>query len=314
VLTARELHLEPNAEIPTWFGIGGRADRLARPVTLDDLRRCLDLDADLLVLGDGANLLVDDPGVSQLVVALTSPAFTSVAWHDHGRVTAGAGASLPKLITESVRRGLTGLEGLGGIPATLGGAAVMNAGGSFGQIADAVSRVHGLDRSGRSVTLERPDIAFSYRHSGLNHLLVTSVELALHPADPKPLRERLKEVMAYKSGTQPMSAKCAGCCYKNPIVPRDLADRLIGTAPELSPSANSNGTIRLSAGLILDRAGCKGLSLGGATISDHHANFFYVRPGARARDVIQLMELAEKKVLDAFGIRLEREVVVWTRS
>lgn len=305
---AREIEIERNAAVPTWFGVGGRADRLARPGTVDDVRRCLDLDPDLVVLGDGANLLVDDDGIGRLVLATTAPGMTGVAWGEDGRVVAGAGANLPRLITEAVRRGLGGVEGLGGIPATLGGAVVMNAGGKFGQIADVVERIHGVDRAGRALTLERAEIAFGYRRSGLNGLIVTGVELRLVPGDAAALRQRLKEVMAYKSASQPMGERCAGCAYKNPEVPASVAARLGVEATEAA------GLVRISAGLILDRAGCKGMAVGGATISERHANFFYVRPGARARDVIELMDAAEKRVMDTFGVRLEREVVIWRRG
>ncbi|MBL9031548.1 MAG: UDP-N-acetylmuramate dehydrogenase [Phycisphaerae bacterium] len=299
--------IERNAPIPTWFAIGGAADRLARPASPDELRACLDLDPDLRVLGDGANLLVDDDGIPNLVVALNQPAFTSVTF-DGSRVHAGAGANLPKLILESVRRGLAGLEGLGGIPASVGGAAIMNAGGTFGQFADAVHAVHGFDRAGRPVSLARNDIPFDYRRSGLNHLVLTAVELALNPADPAPLRDRLKDVMAYKKRTQPMGEPSAGCVFKNPTVDPDLAERL-----EHKPA---DGPRRVSAGMLLDRAGCKGLRAegGGARISDFHANFVVTEPGARARDVIDLMRRARQRVLDAFGVSLEPEVVIWRRN
>src|SRR5688572_20129387 len=152
--TTTDIQIEHKAPIPTWFGIGGRAERLARPRSLDDLRRYLELDPKLRVLGDGANLLVDDPGIPELVVAFTAPEFTTVRRDDAtGRTIAMAGANLPRLIVETVRLGLAGLEGLGGIPATLGGAAIMNAGGAFGQISDSIARIHALDRRGRTVSL-----------------------------------------------------------------------------------------------------------------------------------------------------------------
>ncbi|MFN0131511.1 MAG: UDP-N-acetylmuramate dehydrogenase [Phycisphaerales bacterium] len=297
--------IERNAPVPTWFGIGGSADRLARPASLDELRACLDLDPNLAILGDGANLLVDDDGIDRLVVALTQPAFT-VATFDGDRVVVGAGANLPKLILESVRRGLGGLEGLGGIPASVGGAAIMNAGGTFGQFSDAVASVRALDRAGRAVELARADIAFAYRSSGLANLLITEVELRLAPADPTALRARLKEVMAYKSRTQPMAEPSAGCVFKNPDVAGDVAERLEvggGDTPR-----------RVSAGMLLDRAGCKGLRVGGARVSDWHANFVVTEPGARARDVIELMDRSRARVLDRFGITLEPEVVIWRRG
>ncbi len=297
-----DIMIEKNAKIPTWFGIGGGADRLARPSSVDDVKRCLEIDPKLRVLGDGANLLVDDAGVSELVVAFSHPEMQSIRRDDAtGLTIAMAGANLPRLIIETVRLGMGGIEGLGGIPATIGGAVIMNAGGRFGQISDAVARVHGIDRQGREVTLERREIRFGYRQSGLNDLIITSVELDLKPGDPTALRERLKEVMAYKKDSQPMGEQSAGCAFKNPTLTRPIEG--IGEAGA-----------RAGAGMLLDRAGCKGLKIGGAEISEWHANFLVTRPGATARDVIALMELGAQRVLDRFGVTLEREVVIWRRG
>jgi UDP-N-acetylmuramate dehydrogenase len=296
------LHIEPDAPIPTWFGIGGRADRLARPASIDELRRCLRIDPNLRLLGDGANLLVDDEGVGELVVCLSNRALAH--WsidRSSGRVVAQAGANLPKLILETVRLGLAGLEGLGGIPATIGGAAVMNAGGAFGQIADAIAKVHGLGRDGAAFTLERDEIDFRYRHSGLNHLILTSVEFELREEDPATLRARLKEVMEYKKGSQPMAERSAGCVWKNPTLLHDL--------PDIGPTGE-----RVSAGMLIDRAGCKGLRVGGASVSPRHANFVVTELGARAHDVIELMDQTRRRVHDTFGVTLEPEVVIWKRD
>ena len=287
------------APISTWFGIGGGAERFAAPESMEQLRACVRSDPGVRLLGDGANLLVDDGGVPELVVALRAPAFTGVRWEKDGRCLAGAGANLPKLINESVRLGLAGLEGLGGIPASIGGAVRMNAGGAFGQIADAVARVHGLDREGREVVLDRADIAFSYRHSGLDDVLITSAELKLSPADGTALRTRHKEVMAYKAKSQPMAERSAGCVFKNPTLAADIAD--IG----------AKGS-RVSAGMLIDRAGCKGMAIGGASVSPRHGNFIVTDPKtAKACHVIDLMDLVAARVLDAFGITLHAEVVIW---
>lgn len=296
----RALTLEHNAPIPTWYGIGGRADRFCKPESIEDLKACLELDPNLKVLGDGANLLVDDDGVSNLVVSLTAPAFTSVR-REGSTTIAGAGANLPKLITSAVRDGLAGIEGLGGIPASVGGAAIMNAGGTFGQFADAVARIHALDRRGQEVTLERNQINFSYRHSGLENLIITSVELNLTPADPIALRDHLKEVMAYKKSTQPMAAKSAGCVFKNPTLTHDLKD-IAGKGS------------RVSAGMLIDRAGCKGTRIGGAEVSHNHANFITTDEHAKASDVIALLNEVTRRVHDAFGITLTPEIAIWKRT
>lgn len=296
------MNIERDAAILTWFGIGGRADRLAKPASVEGLRRCVLENSGLRVLGDGANLLVDDDGVGELVVSLSARAFAG--WtvdKATGRVSAMAGANLPKLIVETVRLGLAGLEGLGGIPATVGGAVIMNAGGAFGQIADAVGAVHAIRRDGTDVRLERDEIDFSYRHSGLNELILTEVEFELGEEDPAALRTRLKEVMEYKKKSQPMSERSAGCVWKNPTLPHEIKD--IGPAGE-----------RVSAGMLIDRAGCKGMRVGGASVSPRHANFVVTELGARAGDVIGLMEKVRVRVRDEFGVGLEAEVVIWKRD
>lgn len=298
--------IETDAQLPTWFKVGGRADRLARPTSIEDVRRCLEIDPALVVLGDGANLLVDDAGVDRLVVAMTSGPMRAVRRDERtGLTIAGAGASLFRMIPECARLGLAGLETLAGIPATVGGALVMNAGGAFGQIADVVVRVHGVDRAGRAVTLERSEIGFGYRTSGLERLVLLSAELDLRPDDPARVRARMLEIMEYKKRTQPMEANSAGCAFKNPVAPAEVFERLGVERPEHG---------RISAGLLIDRAGCKGLRLGSAEVSQRHANFLFAHDGGRAGDVIALMAEVERRVRDRFGVAMQREVVVWRRG
>jgi UDP-N-acetylmuramate dehydrogenase len=296
------VEIEYGAPIPTWFGIGGGAARLAKPRNVEELQACLAMDAEMRVLGDGANLLVHDDGVDELVVCLNSQgsAFTQVRRDAiSGLTIAGAGASLPKLINEAVRQGLGGLEGLGGIPATIGGAIMMNAGGAFGQIADVVVRVHAVDRRGVARVLERKDIHFGYRHSGLQALIVTSVELELKPGDRDQLRTKHRDVMAFKSASQPMAARSAGCVFKNPTLECD--------APGFGASGH-----RVSAGMLIDRAGCKGLAVGGASVSHRHGNFIVTEPAtAKAAHVLELMDLVRARVHERFALELEPEVVVW---
>ncbi len=300
-----ELIIEPNAAIPTWFGVGGGADRLARVETVDDLRRCLEIDRSLRVLGDGANLLVGDEGVGELVVTMDKGELGRVEIDDEtGRVNAGAGANLPKLITETVRRGLGGLEGLGGIPASMGGAVVMNAGGTFAQLCDVVARVHALDRDGVPVTFSRNAVDFGYRRSGLGGaggVIVTGVELKLRRDDPAKLRARLREVMAFKKTSQPLAENSAGCVFKNPTLKHAI--------PHIGPAG-----ARVSAGMLIDKAGCKGMSVGGATVSERHGNFFTARRGCTAADIIALIDAVRDKVLQTFGVTLETEVVIWRRE
>lgn len=300
-ITPDVLLIEEHAPISTWFHIGGRADRLARPRNAEELARCCELDPDLVVLGEGANLLVDDAGMDRLVVSLQTPGFQTIEFDPSGLVRAGAGVALPRLINETVKRGLSGIETLAGIPATLGGAAVMNAGGAFGELATSVRTVFAMDRAGREHAFRRDLIDYGYRQSYLNHLIITGVELALTPRPAEECRAELKRCMDYKSRSQPLKDKSAGCVFKNPVLSDDLGD--IGVEGQ-----------RVSAGMLIDRAGGKGMRVGGATVSDVHANFFVVSPDATARDVIDLIARVRQRVIDVHGVALEREVVIWERT
>jgi len=299
--------IEFNKPIDTWFGVGGGADRYARLADREELADCLVAYAGLTVrvLGDGANLLVDDDGVGGLVLDLAdldSAEYSPGESPDEVILHAQAGANLPRLIVESVREGYSGLESLAGIPASIGGAVIMNAGGAFGSISELVTRVHAMSSTGAELVIPAEQISFDYRHSGLEHLVITSVELRLRRVSDKTrpaLRDRLKEVMAYKKKTQPMADRSAGCCFKNPLA--------------VGPGLPGAGT-RVSAGKLIDEAGCKGLRIGGAEVSSVHANFIVTHEGCRARDIIELMEEVEKRVHEFCGVRLEREVKVWQRT
>ncbi|MBL8763093.1 MAG: UDP-N-acetylmuramate dehydrogenase [Phycisphaerae bacterium] len=300
---AAELVVARDAPIDTWFGVGGRASRLARPTTIDDLRRCLELDPRLRILGEGANLLVDDDGVDELVVPLTQGVFRSVEIDPlTGRVVAGAGASLQRLIIDTVESGLSGLESLAGIPATIGGAAVMNAGGVFGQLADHLVEVRVVDREGRERLIPRESITFGYRRSGLPPHIVIGAAFQLERAEREQLRARLKHIMQQKSGTQPLRERSAGCVFKNPTPAHPL---------ESIPTSSDSG--RVPAGLLIDRAGCKGMRVGGAIVSHVHANFIVADAGCTAGDIIALIGRVRSRVSERFGITLETEVVIWSK-
>ncbi len=301
-----DIPIATDAKLATWFGLGGPAKRLAKPRTLDELRACVEMDAKLKILGDGANLLVADEGMSDLVVSLADGEFGTfeIGPIDHRGYTdvrAGAGVHLFKLINATVAAGLSGLENLAGIPASVGGAVMMNAGGKYGSTGDYIKTVHAVDRTGAMHEFPRIKIEFVYRHCSLaaKNVIVTSVTFRLkRAADPAALKAKLKEVTEYKKTTQPMNANSAGCCFKNPTLMDNVKD--IGTT----------GT-RISAGMLIDRAGCKGLTVGGATVSDQHANFIVARPGCRAVDVIQVMRQVRERVQAKFGVILEPEVVIW---
>lgn len=294
ILHALGIAFDPDADLAphTWYGVGGPAEALAHPADEGELalilRRCGEAGVAVRVLGEGANLLVAERGVPGVVVKLDAPIFREITIA-HTTVSAGGGASLAKTIVATVRRGLAGLEGLAGIPATIGGAVRMNAGGRHGQIADRLRAVDVIDARGEMATLDPEDLAFGYRRSAVGSRIVVRAAFELTEAPPGEIRERMKSIFAYKKRTQPLADHSAGCAFKNP-----------------DPSVTDK-----SAGQLIDEAGLKGLSIGGARVSMHHANFLVADPGGRADDLIALIDAVRQRVLDRSGVSIEREVVVW---
>lgn len=285
----------------TWYGIGGRADLLIRPRTLEALqtlaRRCARSETPLRILGSGANLLVADEGVDGVVVKLDQPAFTELRYNARGALETmrvGAGADLSRILMDTVRRGLDGLSAMAGIPASVGGAIRMNAGGAYGAIGDRVHSVGCLTRGGEIAVYPRSELRFEYRRTNLVDPIILWAAFSLEETDPIALRDRVKEIFAYKKSTQPLAEHSAGCAFRNPVDPVSET--------------------RVSAGRLLDDAGFKGRAIGGAMVSDRHANFITVRPGARADDVLRLMDAMRQGVLEHSGYELETEVVVWRRG
>src|SRR5262245_43123633 len=235
----------------TWYGIGGRADTLIRPRSVEALatlmKRCHRSGTPLRVLGSGANLLVADEGVDGIVVKLDHDAFTEIRYNAQGEVhamKAMAGADMAKVLMDAARRGLEGLSPMAGIPASVGGAIRMNAGGAYGAIGEAVHSVGCLTRSGELVVYPASELKFGYRSTNIPGRLVLWAAFTLRETDPIALRDRVKEIFAYKKSTQPLADHSAGCVFKNPIDP--VAEQ------------------RVSAGKLIDEAGLKGAAVGGA--------------------------------------------------
>lgn len=295
--------VEPDAPLGplTWLGLGGPADFLVRPRSVEALaalvRRAKRESIPLRVLGSGANLLVDDEGVDGIVVRLDAPAFQELRYNAKGGVEAlraGAGADLAKTLNDTVRRGLEGLAPLAGIPASIGGAVRMNAGGAFGAIGDRIHSVGCLSESGEVRIYPAAELRFGYRASNIPDPIVLWAAFRLEETDPVALRERVKEIFAYKKSTQPLAEHSAGCMFRNPTDP---------TTGE-----------RVSAGRLVDEAGLKGTSVGGAQVSRRHGNFITVEPGTRAREVVELVRRIKERVLAERGVALHCEVAYWSRG
>ena len=276
----------------TWYKTGGPAAVLAHPGSPEELaavvRRCRDAGVSIYTLGSGANLLVRDAGVDGVVVRLDDPSWRAV--HIEGTtVMAGAGVDLFTLVTTVARAGLDGLSHVAGIPASVGGAVRMNAGGAYGDLGRAVSRVRVMGRDGKAYDRTADDLEFGYRRVNLDEPFILEAGFELSEADPDAVMRRVKEIFLHKKNSQPLGAKSAGCCFKNP-----------------PPKASE-----FAAGQLIDRAGLKGHTLGGASVSGVHANFLVAAPGTPAADLLALMDHVQAVVADRFGVTLEREVVVW---
>lgn len=300
-----DLDVEVMTDVPlgqrTWYGIGGTADLLIKPRTVDALatlvKRCRRSATPVHVLGSGANLLVADEGVDGVVISLDTPAFKEVKYNTAGEIhamKAMAGADMAKTLMDSVRRGLDGLVHMAGIPATIGGALRMNAGGAYGFIGDTVQSVTCMTHNGEIVTYPASELRFGYRETNIPDPIILWAVFALTPGDPIQLRQKVKEIFAYKKSTQPLADHSAGCTFKNPIDP--VTEK------------------RVSAGKLIDEAGLKGLAIGGAQVSPLHANFVVTKPGAKADDVLRLLAEIRRRVFEHAGLELEEELIIWRRG
>jgi UDP-N-acetylenolpyruvoylglucosamine reductase len=275
----------------TSLGVGGRPELLFEPRTTDEaahvVAACRAAGVPLRHLGGGYNLLVGDGRVEGAVLATRF--LTGLAVHDD-RVEVGAGHSFPDLVRRSIELGIPALSGCPGIPGSVGGCVVMNAGGRFGSVSDALLRVHGVDAAGEPFVREVTRRDFGYRTSPFAGCLVTGAVFLREPGSDRAPRQALyDEAMAWKRRTQPLAARSAGCIFKNP-------DGQDGAR---------------SAGRLIDEAGLKGLREGGAEVSRVHANFIVNAGGATAADVERLIERVRAAVLAHHGVTLELEVCRW---
>lgn len=285
---ADRMELEAPLARRTWFGLGGSAKFLCRPRSADDLAELAasarNASVPFKVLGAGANVLVSDDGFDGVVVRLDAAAFRTVE-RTGNRLRVGAGVELMPLARSCSEAGLAGLEGLAGIPASIGGAVRMNAGGRFGEISDVVRSIDVLTPAGRVERWSKERIGFGYRHSAIGDEIVLSAEIELSEDDPETVGRRYHECFAMKMESQPIRENSAGCIFKNP-----------------------HGR---SAGAMIDQAGLKGTRCGGARVSERHANFIVADGGATASDVLRLIDVVRDRVKQEFATELDLEIDVW---
>lgn len=279
---------EPLALHTTWR-IGGPAEVMLFPTCRRTIVEALAY-ADLAewpvrVMGNGSNLLCPDEGVPGLVINLTN---SLAAWSREGDVlTAEAGCFLPKLARQAANAGLSGLECVVGVPGTVGGGCVMNAGIPSGTISDVLLDLDLLTLDGRVSTRTPDTLGFGHRQSALQTeaAIVLEARFRLTPDDPAAITARLDEHLAYRKRTQPLSEATCGSVFRRPE----------GAFP----------------GQVIEQAGCKGLRVGGAEVSRQHANWIINRGQATAADVRELIATIRERVLRHSGIELTLEVVDW---
>ncbi|MFN8624706.1 MAG: UDP-N-acetylmuramate dehydrogenase [Candidatus Binatia bacterium] len=273
----------------TSFRIGGPADVWVEVVDAMEIRRVQALAAaaglPLLVLGRGTNVLVSDQGVRGAALHLGRP-LASVEWRPNGDghyVRAGAALPLKRLVALAIARDLAGLEFAEGIPGTVGGGLLMNAGAFGGELADVITAVEGVDASGGLRQLPRAALRFGYRQFDLpTGFVVTRLDFLLRPGDPRAIRAKRDDAQHRRQAHQPLGCPNAGSIFKNP--PAHHAGRLI------------------------EAAGMKGFRYGDAMVSTQHANFIVNVGRATAADVRWVMREIERRVRDMHGVRLEPEI------
>ncbi|MBI5778717.1 MAG: UDP-N-acetylmuramate dehydrogenase [Planctomycetes bacterium] len=267
----------------TSFHIGGRAEVFITPKNLSQLsqiyRLCCQKRIPIHILGRGTNLLVNDRGVKGVVL---KPDWMNLE-RKGTKITVSPDYPLARLVQKSAKMGLSGLEPLVGIPGSVAGAVVMNAGGKYGQMADIVKSVKVIAKDGRIKTVNR--IRFAYRWSNLKGRLIAEVTLQLKTVNSAMIRSRIRAILNEKRQTQPLADWSAGCVFTNPN--------------------------NYSAGALIDRAGLKGLSIGGAKISAKHANFIVNTGKAKAEDVVKLINIIKRTVHKKVGVNLELEIERW---
>jgi UDP-N-acetylmuramate dehydrogenase len=272
----------------TWYGLGGPADFFIRPKTVEQLkevvRRCGENNIRIYVMGFGSNLLISDDGLRAAVIKLEAEQLAQIEF-DGEEVTAWAGAELSKLVLTCVEKGLSGIEALTGIPGSVGGAVKMNAGGNFGDFGAAVESVTLMDGQGNVFEKSKPELVFDYRRTNITAKFILNARLKLNTADSEQIMRTVKEIWIYKKNNQPLNTRNSGCIFKNPR--------------------------GVSAGALIDRAGLKGLQIGGAVVSEKHANFIIAEKGCTSRDVKRLIEAIKQRVKEQFDIELELEIEVW---
>ena len=268
------------------LGTGGEAEIFAVPSSIEDMRvlfaMLMSERITVYILGGGSNVLFPDGVITGIVISTQN--LTAIDWRTPITADIDSGVRLAALMKVLHDRGLAGLEFAAGIPGTLGGALAGNAGAGGHGVCELIEDVITVEADGSVKTWPHDKIAYSYRHCSLadEKRVIVSARMTFRTAQPKD--SEVLQSYLLRRGTQPHGLRNAGCTFKNP-----------------------EGT---SAGKLLDESGCKGLAVGGAVVSDMHANFILNRGGATSSDVMELVRLCAKRVYDGTGILLEPEIKI----
>lgn len=277
----------PNAEMSkiTWFRAGGLAELLYQPADEEDLAlflRELPRDVPVLTVGIGSNLLVRDGGIKGVALRLPNKGFGEI-YAEGTRLIAGAAASDKRLAAAALQAGLGGFAFFHGIPGSVGGALRMNGGANGGETAQLVREVHALGRDGKKHILTQAEMGFAYRRTAAaEDLIFTKAVFESRPAPAAEIQAAMAEVQRHRETAQPIREKTGGSTFRNP--PGNSAWRLI------------------------EAAGCRGLKLGGAQMSEMHCNFMINTGEATAYDLEALGEEVRRRVFAHSGIKLEWEI------
>jgi len=280
----------------TSFRVGGPAEVFAAPESLETLislvKGCEERELSYTVIGGGSNLLVKDAGIPGIVIVLKK-CLSEISFREDQQagiiVKAQAGASLSALCMKAVKQGFAGMNFALGIPGTVGGGIMMNAGTALGSMENVLESVTVLRPGGKIEEIQRKEMIFAYRKfgckAGFKPALIMEGCFRLCPGDPEKLKKEADEILETRRKRQPIEFPSAGCFFKNP----------------------ENGQ---AAGKLIELAGLKGTRIGGAEISQKHANFIINRDRASSADILALMELIRETVSKRFNVELETEVKI----
>lgn len=272
----------------TSFRTGGTAEIFVEPADMSELKKALQFCKDerkkVFIFGNGTNLLVNDNGVKGVVIRLGGGNFRKIERNEKF-VSAGAGVHLPQLIQKTALWGLGGLEVLVGIPGTVGGAVMMNAGGKYGDISETISSLTTMTFDGKITKHNREDVEFAYRGCNLSKQVVVKVEFALKESRKEEVLEKMSKIYKEKKEKQPLSTFSAGSIFKN--------------------------TQHYKAAELIEKANLKGQKVGGAIVSEKHANFIVNTGNATSADILELIKIIKETIKKKYNVSLEQEIQIW---